>query len=89
MVNSPRRHHIVGHTGKVIATKFGFRAAVNVKHTNFLILVTKVCQDIKKNHFTIDLIENNGVLTCKDTDPLDTTGRVLRAVSESVTLYSF
>jgi hypothetical protein len=48
MVNSPRRHHIVGHTGKVIATKFGFRAAVNVKHTNFLILVTKVCQDIKE-----------------------------------------
>jgi hypothetical protein len=42
----------------------------------------------QRNHFTIDLIENNGVLTCKDTDPLDTTGRVLRAVSESVKLYS-
>jgi hypothetical protein len=48
MVNSPRRHHVVGHTGKVIATKFGFRAAVNVKHPIFLILVTKVCQDINE-----------------------------------------
>jgi len=43
----------------------------------------------QRNHFTIDLIENNGVLTYKDTDPLDTTGPVLRAVSESVMLYSF
>jgi hypothetical protein len=48
MEKSPRGHHIVGQTGKVIATKCAFRAAVNVKYQIFLILVTKVCQDIKE-----------------------------------------
>jgi hypothetical protein len=48
MDKSPRRHHIVGHTGKVIATKCGFRAAVIVKNNNFPNFGEKVCHDIKE-----------------------------------------
>jgi len=66
-----------------------FQSCSKCKTPNFPNFGDKRVPRYQRNHFTIDLIENNGVLTYKDTDPLDTTGRVLRAVSESVMLYSF
>ncbi|KAH3738015.1 hypothetical protein DPMN_044618 [Dreissena polymorpha] len=61
-----------------------FQSCSKCKTPTFPNFGDKSVPGYQRNHFIIDLIENNGVLTCQDADPLDTTGRVLRAVSESV-----